>query len=449
MKTPSIIFLSIPALRPGDVAKETTPTLYAWANGGALAELAPSFPCVTSSVQASMWTGTKPDQHGVIANGFYDRDRAEVEFWVARNEVIQGGQIWDALRASDITSAVWHAQNIKDCEADFIVTPAPIHEDDGSMKLWCYSKPDRLYQQILDELGHFPLHHYWGPLSNIESTRWILKGAAWLIEQHAPRFHWIYIPHLDYASQKFGPNSEQAKAALVALDAELAVFAEQVAQTSTGKDLTYLVAGEYAMTDVTGVVYPNRILREAGLLCVDDRDGHEYINLRESRAFAMVDHQLAHIFINEDDASKRARLATTVADLFRNQPGIAGAYHGGERNKIGMNHPRCGDVVLVTDDAHWLAYYWWINDAVSPPFARTVDIHSKPGFDPVELFFDPATKSIPLDATLVKGSHGVPTTLGFNMTALISSVETQSVRASKSYLDTDMKGICLELLGLI
>ncbi len=402
-----------------------------------------------------MWTGTKPDQHGVIANGFYHRDRGEVEFWVARNEVVQGEQIWDALATSSrqdgvrqggITSAVWHAQNIKDCGADFIITPAPIHEDDGSTKLWCYSKPDGLYQQLLDDLGHFPLQHYWGPMSNIESTRWILKAAAWLIEKHAPRFHWIYIPHLDYASQKFGPNSEQAKAALAELDTVLADFTQQVSQTAVGEGVTYVAAGEYAMTDVTGVVYPNRILREFDLLKIDERDGHEYLNLGESTAVAMVDHQLAHVFVNGDNPTERQSVASKVADLFRSQPGIAGVYVGDDRDEVGINHSRSGDIVLVADDAHWFAYYWWMNDAVAPPFARTVDIHRKPGYDPVELFFDPKTRSIPLDATLVKGSHGVPATAPHHKTALICSAQTPSIKSNESHIDTDMKRICLDLL---
>lgn len=450
MTARNIIFLSIPALRPGDVSKETTPTLYAWANSGALAELTPTFPCITSCVQASMWTAAPPDRHGVIANGFYHRDRREVEFWVARNDVIQGEQIWGVLRACGISSAVWHAQNIKDCAADFVVTPAPIHQEDGSTKLWCYSKPDGFYQQLLDELGHFPLQHYWGPLANIESTRWILNAAALLIRKHAPRFHWIYIPHLDYASQKFGPNSEQAKTALTELDAQLAVFLQQVAQTQSAKNTTYLVAGEYAMTNVTGVVYPNRVLREAGLLNLDQRDGHEYLNLGNSRAFAMVDHQLAHIFINADHASARLKIAKRAADIFRDQPGIGGVYVGDQRHQIGINHKRSGDIVLVTDDAHWLAYYWWLNEALAPPFTRTVDIHSKPGYDPVELFFDPKTKSIPLSAALVKGSHGVPATKPHHKTALICSATptTPTINSDGNYRDTDLKRICLELLGV-
>src|SRR5262245_57998266 len=124
--TSHLLFLSIPGLRPGDIESENTPTLFAWANRGVMAELTPTFPCVTSCVQASMLTGTPPTQHGIIANGFYYRDRQQVEMWTGWNELIQAPQLWGALGGRGLTSAAWHAQNIKGAAADFIVTPAPI-----------------------------------------------------------------------------------------------------------------------------------------------------------------------------------------------------------------------------------------------------------------------------------------------------------------------------------
>jgi predicted AlkP superfamily pyrophosphatase or phosphodiesterase len=450
-------------LRPKDIDQAATPTLYGWANNGALAELVPTFPCVTSCVQASMWTGTPPAAHGVIANGFYDRDRRAVEFWVGRNDMIAGEQIWDAVCAArpSFTSAIWHGQNIKGASADSIVTPAPIHEPDGTMKLWCYSKPDGLYQRLLDELGHFPLQHYWGPIANIESTRWILNAANWLVEKDAPSLHWIYIPHLDYAAQKFGPNGAEERASLVEFDQELARFVGRVAESRIGDDVVYLVAGEYAMTDVTGVVYPNRALRKAGLLNTRVEEGKEYVDFAHTPAFAMVDHQLAHVYVNPSEPRASARASTQsqhrcaiphgdirkIADLFRDREGIAGVYAGDDRNIVGLNHERAGDIILVAEDTHWFAYYWWLDDAAAPPFARTVDIHNKPGYDPVELFFDPKTKGIPLDARLVKGSHGVPAKGPQHRTALICSSRSDAVVSGRTYRDTDIKRLTLELLN--
>jgi hypothetical protein len=393
-----------------------------------------------------MLTGDPPASHGVIANGFFHRDRCEVAFWVGRQDVIAGRHVWDVLkeRHPGYTSAAWHLQNIKDAGADFIVTPEPIHEPDGTTKLWCYSKPHGLYQQLLDELGHFPLQHYWGPLSNIESTRWILNAALWVIRRHRPNLNWIYIPHPDYAAQKFGPNSPQTAAAVAELDRELGSFARGVSSSAMGGEVAFLVVGEYALTDVAGVVYPNRLLRQAGLLSTCQVDGRELLDLRNSKAFAMVDHQFAHIFILDPD---RENTLARAADVFREVKGVAGVYTADEREQIGMNHERSGDMVLVCDDAHWLAYYWWLNDDAAPPFARTVDIHQKPGYDPVELFFDRATKRIPLNAGLVKGSHGAPPAGPQHRAALLSSVRSSPILAGHTYRDTDVKRIVLSLFA--
>lgn len=445
-----LIFLSIPGLRCADVDPRRMPTLHRWSNQGAMAELTPTFPCVTSCVQATMWTGTPPAEHGVIANGFYHHDRRAVEFWVGHNDVVNGEPIWEALRRirPTLRSAVWHAQNIKGASADFIVTPSPIHEPDGTTKLWCYSKPDGLYSRMLAEFGHFPLQHYWGPLSNIESTRWILRAAAWLHHRQSPNFHWIYLPHLDYAAQKFGPNSPQANASLTDLDTELARFEEAIAGGGGQGTPTMLVAGEYALTDVSNVLYPNRLLRSAGLLsCVSGDRGGENVDLARSPAFALVDHQLAHVYVNACDRQEQTAIIARVVELFRGTTGIAGVYAGEDRASVGMLHPRSGDVILVCDDAHWFAYYWWLDDARAPDFARTVDIHRKPGYDPVELFFDPKTRGIPLDATLVKGSHGAPAVRDCQRTTLICSTPDDAITSRPLHRDCDMKSLVLALIG--
>ncbi|RME39466.1 MAG: alkaline phosphatase family protein [Planctomycetota bacterium] len=430
----------MPGLRPGDLDRHTTPTLYEWASAGVSAALRPTFPCVTSPVQASMWTGVPPGSHGVIANGFFDRERSAVAFWVAGHDVVEGEAVWDALHRIDagLTSAVWHGQNIKGAGADYLVTPAPIHKPDGTTELWCYSKPEDLYPRLLDALGHFPLQHYWGPAANLESTRWILRGALWLMREHGPRLNWIYVPHLDYAGQKSGPDSEEARAALMELDGALAAFRAEL--DALGKDTAVLITGEYAMTNVRGAVYPNRILREAGWLSVREEDAAEWLDLPNSRAFAMADHQFAHVYVREP------RLVEAVAERFRAVPGIARVLAGGERKEAGLDHPRSGEVILIADESRWLAYPWWFEDAAAPPFARTVDIHRKPGYDPLEMFLDPAGGGISLDTDLIRGSHGVPATGPHHHAALICSVPTGAVEAGRVYADTDVKGIVLRLV---
>ncbi len=440
--TKHLIYLSVPGLRPRDVQDASaTPTLHAWASSGTLAKVEPTFPCVTSTVQASTWTGLGPDRHGVIANGFYHRDREEVEFWVGRNGVVGGDQLWDSIARAKLTSAVWHAQNIKDAAADFIVTPEPIHHDDGRMELSCYAKPDGLYDRLIADLGHFPLQHYWGPRAGIESSKWIVDAAQWLITESDPNFHYIYLPHLDYASQKFGPDSPQATQALRDLDSELARLAAFVASAPAGEDAVFLVASEYAMTDVSQVVYPNVELHKAGLLRTREHADGTVIDYENSRAFAMVDHQCAHVYVPNGDVD-------AVVALFSGAGGVDGVYAGAERAAIGMEHPRAGEVVLVARADSWFAYYWWLNETDAPSFARTVDIHRKPGYDPVELFFDPKTKSIPLDATLVRGSHGAPVATEAQRGALLCSRRTQHVEEHSTYRDTDIKSIVLGMLAV-
>ncbi|MFQ5502650.1 MAG: alkaline phosphatase family protein, partial [Phycisphaerae bacterium] len=204
------ILVSMPGLRTRDL--EHMPRLRAMAEEGAATELIPTFPCVTSPVQANMLTGTTPIEHGIIGNGFYHRDRGEVELWVGRNGLIEGDQVWDTLARRGVSQAAWIPQNIKDAAADFIVTPEPIHHPDGRTELWCYSKPDGLYEKLLKDVGHFPLMHFWGPMSNIRSTEWIVNAALWLLQRERPRFNYVYVPHLDYQAQKHGPNSDQQAA---------------------------------------------------------------------------------------------------------------------------------------------------------------------------------------------------------------------------------------------
>jgi predicted AlkP superfamily pyrophosphatase or phosphodiesterase len=433
-----LIFVSAPGLRRADVDDPArTPNLCALAGRGWCRPIRATFPCVTSSVQASMWTGLPANRHGVVANGFYFRDRNEVEFWVGRNGRVQSEQIWNRLRAAGKTSAVWHAQNIKDAAADFIVTPEPIHEPDGSMKLWCYAKPAGLYEQLLAKLGHFPLQHYWGPMAGIQSSEWIVKAASWLHRQHAPNFQFVYLPHLDYAGQKDGPDSEPARKALADFDR---VLGELVAAID-GPDVSWLVVSEYVMTAVDTVVFPNRMLREAGHLSLKhDADGRELPDLKASRAFAMVDHQFAHVYVRDPADVPR------VAELFRESSAIESVLVGRERASHAIDHERSGEIVLITRPNAWLAYYWWLDDAAAPNFARTVDIHAKPGYDPVELFFDPATKSIPLNASLVKGSHGAPAELPQQEGVILCS--GGPVRPADRYRDIDMPSLISSMRGV-
>jgi len=465
-----VVLVSIPGLRASDLAQ--MPNLARMAAAGTQAELAPSFPAVTCPVQANMTTGALPNEHGVIANGFYWRDRGEIEMWTAWNDCILRPQIWDRLHEHDpkITSAVWFPLHSKGCGADYICTPAPIHNPDGSESLWCYTKPTELYGELRDALGHFPLQHFWGPMANVKSSEWIIASALRAASAYRPDFFYIYLPHLDYAAQKNGPDSPEAMAATAALDQLLGQLFDGV-NAAYGSPAEWIVASEYAIVPVDHVTYPNRALREAGLLAIEERADGEYLDPVESAAWALVDHQLSHVFVRDQDP----QVIRHVAELFAATEGIAEVLVGEDRARYGLDHERSGDVILVSTPNSWQAYYYWLDDERAPGFARTVDIHKKPGYDPVELYFDPAflaamqaraaagaqqgpppamgkpgggppPRMIPLDATLVRGSHGAPA-VNSNQRGVIVASQPKFFGGAKTVVDTEVCEYVLARFG--
>jgi hypothetical protein len=436
-----LILLSIPALREKDVA--VMRRLRSLMAGGEIAELVPSFPCVTCPVQANMTTGKRPADHGIVGNGIYWREKRRVEMWTAPNDCVGRAQIWDLLshHGRGLSTAVWFPLHSRGCEADYVCTPAPIHNPDGSESLWCYTRPAELYGTLRDELGHFPLARYWGPLAGIESSAWIAHSAAVAARQWQPDFFYIYLPHLDYAAQRTGPDSAAADQAVADLDELIGRLAAAM-QAAYDAELLWLAAGEYAITPVDHVSFPNRVLRDEGLLAVRQEDDGEHLDLEKSRAFALADHQFSHVFLAEPDD----RLASRVADVFRRQPGIAEVLTGTERGRYALEHPRSGEVILISSPRSWQAYYWWQADDRAPQFARTVDIHRKPGYDPVELLFDPATNSIPLAPQRIKGSHGAPAADNSQRSVLLASEPTHF--PAPTLADTDVFGIVLRHFGL-
>jgi hypothetical protein len=442
-----VILLSVPGLREKDLV--AMPNLRRLTANGDRTLLVPSFPCVTCPVQVNMTTGKLPRQHGVVGNGFYWREKHNVEMWTAWNDVIEAPQIWDILgqHNSEITTAVWFPLLSKGCGADYICTPAPIHNPDGSESLWCYTQPREIYGELRDKLGHFPLQHFWGPMANIKSTAWIIDSAVIAAREHRPNFFYIYLPHLDYAAQKHGPDSQQAQQALGELDDVLgrlvSGFGEAYGAAADEQFAPlYLVCSEYVITPVDHVTYPNRVLREAGLLVVREKDGGEELDLANSRAWAMVDHQFSHIVVKDRDSATIA----AVKELFEGRAGIDEVLADADRQRYELEHERAGDVILISTPNSWQAYYWWTDDSRAPTYARTVDIHRKPGYDPVELHFDPTTKGIPLDATLVKGSHGAPAREDWQRGVILTS--QPGTLEGPPMTDTDVFELVLRQFGI-
>jgi predicted AlkP superfamily pyrophosphatase or phosphodiesterase len=436
----AVVLLSIPGLRGVDL-----PRLPRMAQAlGHSTQLTPSFPAVTWPVQANMLTGCLPRTHGVIGNGFYWRETRQVEMWTAWNERILAPQIWDLLaaRRPGSRSAAWFPMLSKGCGADLVCMPAPVHHPDGSELLWCYTQPPDYYRVLRDALGHFPLQNFWGPLAGIASTGWIVDSAVLAASQHRPDFFYIYLPHLDYAAQKDGPDSARSMAALDELDGVLERLFDGFAAAYDGRDLVWLAASEYVIQPVRHVSYPNRILREAGWLQVREEAEGEMLDLERSTAWALVDHQFSHVFVRDEDVGLR----TAVAQRLAAEPGIAEVLVADELAKYGLDHPRAGDIVAISESTSWQAYYWWLDDRRAPAFARTVEIHRKPGYDPVELFFDPATRGIPLDASLVRGSHGAPVTESCQRGVFLSS--HRDVLPARSLRDVDVAELVLGLFGV-
>ena len=434
-----LIFLTIPALRQSDLANMPNLQSLFSSEASSSTRIVHSFPAVTWPAQAAILTGKLPTEHGVTANGFYWRDKQEVEMWTAWNKVIQAPQLWDSLRDidSDLTSCAWFPMLSKGCSADYVCMPAPIHQPDGSEELWCHTKPQEFYGELLEELGHFPLKHFWGPLANINSSQWIADSVVRCAKKFQPNFFYVYFPHLDYAAQKDGPDSPAALTAVVELDRLIGQFTEQMNDALAGNQIDWMVASEYTITPVDHVAYPNRVLRNNDLLTVIDSDEGELIDFANSKAWALADHQFSQIYVRDANPDWIAR----IVELFREEQGIDQVLTGDERRSVGMDHERAGEVILFSNKNSWQAYYWWNEDSRAPQFARTVDIHKKPGYDPVELHVDMATRSIPLDATLVKGSHGLPSTDDDQKGVLLS---TSSVLQQDQIVDTAVYDIVVD-----
>jgi predicted AlkP superfamily pyrophosphatase or phosphodiesterase len=397
------------------------PRLSALAKEGFAAPVRPVLPAVTCSAQSSMLTGLPPSGHGVVGNGWYFRELGEVLFWRQSNRLVSGEKLWETARARHpgLTSANlfwWFAMG---ASTDRTVTPRPAYPADGRKLPDVYARPPALRDRLVGELGEFPLFRFWGPGADIASTRWIAAAAASVMREEGPDLVLAYLPHLDYALQRAGPDHPSIPAEVAAVDREAAPLLDLARE----RGRAVLVVSEYGITGVAGAAHPNRALREAGLLEVHANATGEHLDPLASRAFAVADHQVAHVYAADDAARARAREA--LAGL----PGVEAVLEGKERAAAGLDHPRAGELVLLAKRDRWFTYYYWLDDAAAPDYARTVDIHRKPGYDPVELFLDPAKALvkarvagkvaarkmgfrnlldvIPLDASLVKGSHGL------------------------------------------
>lgn len=395
-----IIVIDIVGLESKHISEKTTPNIFKISQTGETRELQTVFPAVTCTVQSSLLSGSYPEVHGIISNGLYDRQHYSVSFWEQSSNLVQADRIWDVIKMhqNDSKTAVLFWQNTMYSNADFVLTPRPLHMED-KMIMWCYSKPPGFYEKLCDEIGKFDLTSYWGPLVSKRSSEWIEMATEHVLENERPNFLFTYIPHLDYSFQRNGTSYKDLNDDLRFVDELVGKLVNKVTSLGMLEDTQFIIFSEYGFTDVNSDIPLNSIFRENDLVAVREIEGKEYLDIEYSNAFAMVDHQVAHIYVKENYANK-------VTKILEGVKGIDMILDNDLKQQFRINHLRSGDLIAISDKDKWFSYYWWFDQLKAPSFSRRVDIHRKPGYDPVELFFDPSTKSIPLNGKLVKGSHG-------------------------------------------
>jgi predicted AlkP superfamily pyrophosphatase or phosphodiesterase len=416
MSTP-VVVVDIVGLTPELLAH--MPRVAGLGQAGFRAELGTVLPAVTCPVQSTFLTGTLPRDHGIVGNGWYFRDLSEIWLWRQSNRLVAGEKLWDVARrrlGRPLTCANlfwWYAMG---ATVDIAVTPRPVYWADGRKSPGIYTRPAALGADLVKHVGEFPLFDFWGPRAGLPSSSWIAAAARRVFDTHRPDLMLVYLPHLDYDLQRFGSAGPEARAAAAAIDG----VAGDLLGHLQDRGATIVVLSEYGITDVRRPVHVNRRLREAGLLEVTWNPAGELLDTFSSRALAVADHQVAHVYVNDRRDLAAAREA--VSDL----PGVAEILDDEGKRAAGLDHARAGDLVLVAEPDAWFTYYYWLDDVRAPDFAPTVEIHRKPGYDPAELFFDSgAAKArammrlaqkalgfryvmdvVPIDGARVRGSHG-------------------------------------------
>lgn len=357
-------------------------------------------PAVTCTSQATMLTGLAPCDHGVVGNGWYYRDTQEIRFWQQARSLINGRAFYDDFETAKMFW--WFNQS---STARYSCTPKPHYGCDGNK---VFDVLDHTGCKLTKRLGPFPFFTFWGPGAGLPCSDWIADATAIVMREKRPQITLAYLPHLDYDFQRF-PDQDPARVA------EVDRCVGRIVAAADDIDARVVVVSEYGLVPVDRPVHLNRSLRSAGWLTVRNGPFGEMLMPGESIAFAVADHQLAHVYVNAPEMIHQVRRELESVD------GVAGVFEPGE---LELDHPRSGELIALAEPNAWFTYYYWNDDNLAPDFARTVDIHRKPGYDPCELFMTSKLRMaarllqkklgmrykmdvIPLDATLVRGSHGL------------------------------------------
>ena len=414
-----VVVINVVGLTRGLIGDQT-PNIKAFAQAGQLSSFTPEFPAVTCSAQSSYLTGQRVEAHGIVGNGWYDRESAEVRFWKQSNHLVHGEKIWDQLKQcnpdAECANMFWWYNMYS--QADWAATPRPMYPADGRKVFDIHTQPMNLRERLKADLGDFPFPSFWGPAAGIQSSRWIAESAKWIETSEKPALNLVYLPHLDYCLQKYGPNAPEIKPELAAIDEVVG----DLLNFFRDRGVEVVLLSEYGISEVNHAVHLNREFRKRGWIQVKDELGRETLDCGGCRAFAVADHQVAHIYINDDT------IRDEVIELLEGIQGVEEVRVPDEMWGQGIATERAGELIAVAASDAWFTYYYWEDDDKAPDFARCVDIHRKPGYDPVELFVDPKITFpklkvawfllkkklgfralldvIALDAELVKGSHG-------------------------------------------
>ncbi len=413
------------------------PRLNAWiqSNAAQVKSFTPEFPAVTCSAQSSMLTGQGVNEHGIVANGWYDREAAEVKFWKQSNHLVKGEKIWDKLKAEspEFTCAKLFWWYNMYSTADITITPRPLYPADGRKVFDIHTHPMTLREEIKADLGAFPFMSFWGPRAGIPSSQWIADSARWVESKYQPDLSLVYLPHLDYDLQRFGSDKNKTAACIAEIDDVLMNLIEDLEQ----QGVEPVIVSEYGISEVTTPVHLNRIFREQGWLQIKDELGLETLDLGMSEVFAVADHQIAHVYLKSENHKAK------VLGLLKETQGVAGVQLREELYEPGsVAYERSGDIIVTAEPQAWFTYYYWLDDKLAPDYARCIDIHRKIGYDPTELFIDPNLKGaklkiikfllkkklgfralldvIGLDATIIKGSHGLSSVVESEQPIIIS-----------------------------
>jgi predicted AlkP superfamily pyrophosphatase or phosphodiesterase len=423
---PTLVILAV-GLSPSLVGPHT-PNLARLATGGAMRPLKTVTPAVTCTAQSTLVTGLMPSGHGAVANGWYFRDLSEVWLWRQSNRLVKGEKIWEAgkAREPEFTCAKMFWWYNMYSTADWSATPRPMYPADGRKIPDHYTFPAKLHDELDAKLGTFPLFKFWGPAADITSSEWIARSTLHVMETRNPTLTLTYLPHLDYNLQRLGPDLDHPRVIedlreIDALCGELIESAEK-----SGREV--IVVSEYGITPVTGAVHINRVLREAGLIAVRMEQGREQLDPGASAAFALADHQVAHVYVQD------ANRISEVKAVLEATAGVEQVLDEDGKRAFGLDHANSGELVAISDADKWFSYYYWLDDDRAPDYARTVDIHRKPGYDPVELFIDPEIRW-PMGAVgwrLLKRKLGMRTLLD-----VISLKDTGLVKGSHGRLTDD------------